>query len=219
MSDIHEKIANLLELSRNNPSEEEAATALNMARRLMLKYNIDESELGNKSSVEYQQGSGVDRDYFRLLASGVSELVPARAILFGRGKNQEIKWAATKVNAQIADALLLFWADQIEALYKIHLPRSMSKSERARYRQDFKRNCAVGIIHRAREIKKQQILDEGEKGTALVVIEDKLMTEINDFLNTQNIKQGRGMKIRTHTPGAAHGRQAVGSVQMQRRVK
>ena len=207
---IHEKIANLLDLSRNNPSEEEAAQAFNMARRLMLKHNIEEADLGRTSSVEYQEGSGIDRDYYLLLSSGVSELVPARAIIFTRGKKKQIKWAATNVNAQIADQMLIFWADQVEALYKMHLPSGMTKRDRARYRTDFKRNCAVGIIHRAREIKKQQIADEGKKGTAL---------EVEEFLGTQNIGKGRGMKIRHSGLGAAHGRQAAGSVQMQRGVR
>jgi len=53
MSDIYSKIAHLLELASNNPSEEEAASAMNMARRLMMKYNIDQRELGTISSVGY----------------------------------------------------------------------------------------------------------------------------------------------------------------------
>ena len=216
MSDIHEKIINLLELSRNNPSEEEAAQAGAMARKLMLKHEIDERDLGRTSNVDYNGETSIDRDYFRLLASGVSEMIPAKPIIFN---GSEIRWAATRINAQIADQLIMFWAEQVEALYKIHLPRGMTKSARAQYRKDFKRNCAVGIIHRAREIKKQNILDEGEKGTALVVIEDQMMVEINDFLAKQNITKGRGMKIRHDTVGAAHGRQAAASVQMQRGVR
>lgn len=216
MSDIHEKIANLLELARNNPSEEEAATAGAMARKLMLKHEIDERDLGRTSNVDYNGETSIDRDYYRLLASGVSYMIPAKAIIYN---GTEIRWAATRVNAQIADQLIMFWAEQVEALYKIHLPRGMSKSARAQYRKDFKRNCAVGIIHRAREIKDQQILDEGAKGTALVVIEDQMMVDIDDFLAKQNIRSGRGMKIRHDTVGAAHGRQAAGSVQMQRGVR
>lgn len=216
MSDIHEKIANLLDLARNNPSEEEAAQAAAMARKLMLKYEIDERDLGRTSTVAYNGETNIDRDYFRLLASGVGQLIPAKVVIGGGGKH--IKWAATRVNAQIADQLLLFWADQVEALYKIHLPRGMSKTERARYRTDFKRNCAVGIIDRAREIKRTQILEEGI-GTALVVVEDAMMVEIDEFLNKQDLRKGKAMQIRTHTQGAAHGRQAAGSVQMQRGVR
>lgn len=219
MSDIHEKIMNLLDLSRNNPSEEEAATAFNMARRLMLKHNLDEADLGRTSSVEYQDGTTIDRDYFLLLSNGVSQLVPARAIIFSNGRKKQIKWAATKVNAQIADEMLLFWADQVEALYKIHLPRGMTKSARAQYRKDFKRSCAVGIIALAREIKAKQIMEEGEKGTALVVIEDKLMAEVEEFLGTQNLDKGRAMKVNHDSLGSAHGRQAAGSVRMQRGVR
>lgn len=216
MSDIHEKIINLLELARNNPSEEEAAQAGAMARKLMLKHEIDERDLGRTSNVDYNGETSIDRDYYRLLASGVSYMIPAKAIVY---RGTEIRWAATRVNAQIADQLIMFWAQQVEALYKLHLPRGMSKSARAQYRKDFKRNCAVGIIHRAREIKDQQIADEGEKGTALVVIEDQMMVDIDDFLSRQNIGKGRGMKIRHHTVGASHGRQAAGSVQMQRGVR
>ena len=214
MTNIHEKISNLLALARNNPSEEEAATAFNMARRLMLKHNIAEADLGHKSSVEYHRGQSIDRDYFKLLASGISQLIPVAAVIT---HDQHIKWAGTSVNAQIANDLLTFWADQVEALYKIHLPRGLSKTARAQYRKDFKRNCAIGIIHRAREIKKTQISEES--GTALVVVEDQLMGEVEAFLSKQNIRLTKPLKIRSSTMGAIHGRIAAKSVNLQRGVK
>jgi hypothetical protein len=215
MSDIHEKIANLLELANNNPSEEEAAQAASMARKLMLKYNIDERSLGRRSSVDYNAGGAVDRDYWRLLMSGIANIIPVRPILFG---NKNFKWAGTSVNAQIADQMLTFWAQQVEHLYKQHLPPGMSKSDRAKYRTDFKRNCAVTITQRARDLRKQQALDKGE-GTELVVIQSALEKDVEEFLATKNISRGRGMKLRSDSLGAAHGRQAGNTVQLNRGVQ
>jgi hypothetical protein len=53
IEDVHAKIHALLELSKNNPSEEEAARAAEMARKMMMKWNIEENELKTRSSVNY----------------------------------------------------------------------------------------------------------------------------------------------------------------------
>ena len=45
MDGVIEKIDKLLALAGNNPSEEEAMAAMTKARELMMKYNVDESEL------------------------------------------------------------------------------------------------------------------------------------------------------------------------------
>ena len=220
MSEIHEKITNLLELARNNPSEEEAATAMAMARRLMLKYNIEERDLrGHTPDVEYSGGGSFDRDYYRLVAQGITRLLPIRYV-YWNGNKAPFKWVGTNVNAQIADQMFQFWVDQIEILYKKYLPPGMSKPERAQYRTDFKRNCALGIINRAVEIKRQQAIEDAQ-GTALVVIEDQLLAEINEFMNNEGVKKSksRGMTIRRHTQGAAHGRQASHEVRLTRVVR
>jgi len=217
MSDIHSKIADLFELANNNPNEAEAASAAAMARKLMLKHNIDERDIGRKANVGFNGEKSVDRDYYLLLTTGISELIPAKALIYTNGRNKTIKWAATAVNAQVANQMLEFWARQIEALYKQALPAGMSKSQRAQYRKDFKRNAAVTIIHRARELRKQQNLEKGT-GTSLLVIQTELEAEVDEFLSTVRTRKTRGMTVRSSGLGASHGRQAGQSVRLNRGV-
>jgi hypothetical protein len=208
MSDIHEKIINLLALATNNPSEEEAATAAAMARKLMLKHNIDERDLGVKSSVEYSGGGKLDRDYWQLLMGGIQVLIPVKGLLYG---TEAFRWVGTKLNAQVADQLLEFWAKQVEHQYKVHLPPGMSKAERAQYRRDFKRSCALRIIHRARELKATQDADKST-GTALVVIQSQLEREIEEFLADKNITRRKPLTVKTTTRGGRDGYAAGNNV-------
>lgn len=209
MSDIHEKIINLLALASNNPSEEEAATAAAMARKLMLKHNIDERDLGHKSSVEYSGGGKLDRDYWQLLMSGIQELIPVKGLMFNRG--EQYRWAGTKLNAQVADQLMDFWARQVEHQYKVHLPPGMSKSERAQYRRDFKRSCALRIVYRAQELKAAQNADKST-GTSLMVIQSELEREIEDFLADKNVRLRKPMKVNTGSRGGRDGYAAGNNV-------
>jgi len=215
MSDIHEKIINLLALASNNPSEEEAATAAAMARKLMLKHNIDERDLGHKSSVEYSGGGALDRDYWSLLMGGVQQLIPAKALIYN---NESYRWVGTKVNAQIADQLLDFWARQVEHQYKIHLPPGMSKGERAKYRKDFKRSCALRIVIRAQALKDAQNADKST-GTSLVVMQSALEREIEEFLADKNIRSRKPMKIDTNSRGGRDGFSAGANVHINTGIK
>lgn len=124
MTDIHNKIQHLL--ANNNPSEDEAANAMNMARKLMMKYNIQLRDLGTVSSVSYAHT--LDRDY---LGHAVKIMTGVTMVYFA---DDTFKMAGTKVNVQIAHQLLMFLAEQVESLYK------MGMSKRAQYH---KRACAL----------------------------------------------------------------------------
>jgi len=217
MDNIHEKIANLLALSRNNPSEQEAATALAMAQKLMMKWNIDERDLGRKSSVDYGDVHNLDRDYFRILGHAVKIMTGCGMVL--RGTDQFLL-VGTRVNVAIAEQFLWFLAEQVESLYKIHLPRGMSKSARAAYRKDFKRNCAYRIMERTKELKDQQAREAASDSRALVLVQSELEKEIEDFFARQGIvKVKKGMTIKQGTLGASHGRSAGDHAALQPRVK
>mgnify|MGYP000238794352 CR=1 FL=1 len=208
-----EKIQNLLDLSRNNPSEEEAATAAAMAAKLMAKHNIEEHDLGHKSDTGWNGGGTFERDYWRLLAQGVGQLIPVSFTFRPSGRKLAYQWVGTKLNCQTAEQVLHFWAVQVEQLYKAHLPRGLSKKARAEFRKNFKRACAAGIIQRARQIKMDQ-LKEHTTGTALMVVEDELMKEVNEFL--KDIPTAKQIKVVTGSGyGTNAGFHASSQVQMQ----
>lgn len=214
MTDIHNKIQNLLELANNNPSEDEAATAMNMARKLMMKYNIDQRDLGTVSSVSYGERHTLDRDYFKILAHAVKTMTGVTMVYFS---DDTFKMAGTKVNVQIAHELLMFLANQVESMYKIYLPKGMSKAERANYRKDFKRNCAVRIKQRCDEAR---FHDNPVTGRELVVIQNELEKQVEAFLQEQSVRMVKNKTIiRTHTKGAIDGRMAGDAASLQPRVK
>ena len=212
MTDIHSKISHLLELANNNPSEDEAANAMDMARKLMMKYNIDQRDLGTVSSVDYGEAHTLDRDYFKLLGSAVKIMTGVSMVTFS---NDTFKMAGTKVNVQIAHQLLLFLAEQVESLYKIYLPKGMSKRDRANYRKDFKRACAVRIVDRCN---RARFHDSPVTGRELVVIQQELEKEVEAFLSSKGVRIGKPMAIRFGSRGGRDGVMAGDTAALQPRV-
>ena len=214
MSDIHNKIHHLLELAKNNPSEDEAANAMDMARKLMMKHNIQERDLGTVSSVGYSEAHTLDRDYFKTLGQAVKVMTGVTLVYFTDGT---YKLAGTKVNTQIAQQLLLFLAEQVETLYKVYLPRGMSKAERAQYRKDFKRNCALRILDRCNNAR---FHDNPVTGRELMVIQTELEREVEAFLDASNVRKVKSkMRIRLGTKGAIDGQMAGNDAALQPRVR
>lgn len=211
IEDIHGKIMALLELSKNNPSEQEAARAAEMARKMMLKWNIDENELKTRSPVDYSEAHDLDRDYFKTLAHIVQK---ATGTTFIYRTDDTFRIVGRRVNAQVAHSLLMFLADQVERMYKTFLPTGMTKAARAQYRKDFKRNCAMRMYHRSQEELR------ATTGTDLVLISDELQREVDAFLSTQKIRMVNSrMKINSNTLGAQHGRAAGDMARLQQAIK
>lgn len=213
MTDIHSKIGHLLELANRNPSEEEAANAMDMARKLMMKYNIDQRDLGTVSSVDYGEAHTLDRDYFKLLSSAVKIMTGVSMVTFG---NDTFKLVGTKVNVQVAHKLLMFLAEQVESLYKIYLPKGMSKRDRANYRKDFKRACAARIVDRCNNAR---FHDSPVTGRELVVIQQELEKEVEAFLASKSVRIAKPMSIRFGSRGGIDGIMAGNNAALQPRVK
>lgn len=213
MTDIHNKIQHLLELANNNPSEDEAANAMNMARKLMMKYNIQLRDLGTVSSVSYGEAHTLDRDYFKILGHAVKIMTGVTMVYFA---DDTFKMAGTRVNVQIAHQLLMFLAEQVESLYKIYLPKGMSKRERAQYRKDFKRACAIRIKDRC---DKARFHDNPVTSRELVVIQNELEKEVEAFLEKQLVRMVKSKtQIKLHTKGGRDGLMAGDSAALQPRV-
>jgi hypothetical protein len=164
--------------------------------------------------VEYGEAHTLDKDYFKILGHAVKAMTGVSLIYFSDGT---YRLAGTRVNVQIAQSLLLFLAEQVEAMYKIYLPRGMSKSDRATYRKDFKRNCAIRIKQRCDDFK----LDHTDNtGRALVAMQSELEAEVEAFFAKNSVKTVKSkIRIRTHTRGASDGRLAGDAAAIQPRMK
>lgn len=84
---ILRKISKLLALAGNNPNENEAATALLQARKIMQKFDIEEREVEGHSenpNTKVKEGVGYKKNYYKwelYLAGGLTNLLPVEMII------------------------------------------------------------------------------------------------------------------------------------------
>lgn len=89
--EIMEKIKKMLALSKNNPSEEEAAQALLMAQKLMVKYNLtmeeveDQPEKNPEAIADYSQYKGSNTVWKIKLAKIIGDNFKTEVLKAGPG--------------------------------------------------------------------------------------------------------------------------------------
>jgi hypothetical protein len=212
-SELVLKIKNLLELASNNPSEAEASTAMNMARRLMMRHNLTEADLKDSAvhnPTEYGEKRTLDKDYLRIVGHIVREMTGVTMVYYGT--SGDFRMVGRQINILVAEQLLTFLCDQVEHLYKIHLPPGLTKPARAKFRKDFKRLCAYRIFERAQEEK----VKESTTGTELVAIDNKLNEEVDEFLESKGVKVVTNRKsLNMDSQGGRTGYQAGNSASLR----
>jgi predicted metalloendopeptidase len=216
MSDIIARIKNLMDLAGNNTSEEEAANAMTLARKLMLKHNLSENDLAeseNRNFASFGELKSFDKDYIRILFKAVGEMTSTSFVMYN---NDSYKIVGRPINQAVADELLAWLIVQVEKLYKIHLPKGMSKQERAKYRKDFKRLCSFRIFQRANELVS---VSNSSDGTALIVLENQLVAEVKELFKEQGIgaKKSR-IKLDRSSRGGREGYNAGAGAALHREV-
>lgn len=164
-----DKIRKLLALAGNNPNEEEAATALSKARKLMLEHGVEDKDLIEKAEagVEYSaitrcQVWEVQTAFAAATLAGVQPLTYPEASssgFLGRPENNEL-----------AQLLWVWINQQVEAFYKAALPRGLTQKERSEFRKSFKWACSKRIVTRALLIVRED--KEEHKGFALVLVNE-----------------------------------------------
>lgn len=212
--EIIQKVRALFELGRNNPSEEEATQALEMASRMMLKHSITQGDISKSISIKYGDRINKDRDYYTFLSILVAKLYSTTTV----GNRSGFNFIGRPDILIACVDTFIFLAEQIEGLYKINLISGMTKSDRARFRKHFKRACTLRLLDRVEEIVKVQT-DATTTGTDLVVIRDKLDAEVSDFLEDQGIKTvNLSLRVDRLNEGARRGHIAGDHVNLHRRV-
>lgn len=227
---IKDRIQKLFAVANDHAAtEDEAATAMRLAMQLMLKYGIDESEVnrkaGNTAKRKATTGNEVEADarYERVVAQAAAHLYGCRTVIYsGLGKASFI---GREENRGAAEMTFRFLLDQVEALYKVALPKGLTKAARAEFRRTFKEACALRVHRRAEAMVEEMETNNAAAvkatgSTALVVVAHRkeLEQEVAEFMEAQNYRTSRRTTFRGGS-GTAAGRAAGDKVNLHRQVK
>lgn len=208
-----EKIKKLLNLSENNPNEHEAAAALAQAQALMARYGIEKLDRSEPIKAEESGSTDYQKRWQYICGQAAAVLYGCECVTSSRtAEGPDGLYVVLDIfyfigrpeNNQASMVTQQYIEKQIEGLYKQYLPKGMSKSERARYRRDFKQHAAIRVWNRANSIiKERQSQDSSAQSStghnALVVKgyydtlkeENRLLSEKLGLVTKKNRKVSR----------------------------
>lgn len=225
MSDIHDKIRALLNTANDaRGNDNERANAERIASMLMMRHGIAKDELGEKTTVKDGENFDIAYKWYRFAATAAAELYGVQPFYTTGGPMLLCRFIGRPENIEAAQDTLAFYLLQVEALYKAHLPKGLSKKERSDYRKTFKDQCAYRIYQRVKEIVVEQTQStEGvSNATALVVLEhrEQLKLETDDHISKmKDVRQMKGVSVSAKNSNAYHaGRKAGDTVDLNRKV-
>ena len=218
MEKIRDKIRKLLKLARDKgASENEAASAMAMASRLMLQHNIehvgDEEE---ETRAVRGNWMGIRRDdkWERMTASAVATLFNCRSVTNGLGDHS---FAGKPSNIDACQDTFVWVCEQIEELYKEGLKTfktrmgGLDKMARSDFRKTFKEACALRVWRRIGEI---IAANRGQiPSHRVLVVIDQSLAAADDLL--KDLKKGRSLAIRRSGLGTGAGLAAGDTVKLQ----
>ncbi len=93
---------------------------------------------------------------------------------------------------QAAQLTLDFIVDQVNALYRLSLPKGLSKADRAGYRRDFKQACTSRVLVRISEIIEASMTDESAAaiGCTALVVRDHRQQRLDEALEFATKRTG-----------------------------
>lgn len=221
MDTIREKIRKLLAVAEGQANEHESAQAMAMASALMMKHGINRDELGDKSSVGEGSHFPVEYKWYKIAAQAAGLLYGT--VAFGNYGWTTFRFVGRPENIEASQDTLAFIILQVEALYKSHLPKGLSKADRAEFRRTFKQSCIMRVYQRCHDIVEEQKRVDAPLSDcrALVIVEHRklLEEEAMDYINGAGgvTEKARAVKIR-YTPGSVAGFAAGDAVDLHRKV-
>lgn len=225
MSDIHDKIRALLNTANDvRGNDNERANAERIASMLMMRHGIAKDELGEKATVIDGNKFEIAYKWYRFAASAAADLYGVKPFYTTGGPVLLCRFIGRPENIEAAQDTLAFYLLQVEALYKAHLPKGLSKKERSDYRKTFKDQCAYRIYQRVEAIVAEQTqAHEGvSHATALVVIEhrEQLKIEADDHISKMSgVRQMKAISVSAKSSNAYHaGRKAGDTIDLNRKV-
>ena len=219
MDNIKDKIRKLLAMAHDKgASEEEAATAMRLAMTLMARHGIEQSQLGaEKPKVHIDNATReATKKYELRVAQAAGALYGCNVIARNQGK-LGFDWVGRPTNIEAAELTYPWLLDQVEALYKMALPKGLSQGDRAEYRRTFKAACADRICSRAMALVKDPGPVQG--ATALVVqgYFDELTAENRATIDSQFKTRSMRMGFRLGN-GSMDGARAGEQVKLRQEV-
>lgn len=196
---IVEKIKKLFALATDNPNENEAASALNRAKKMMRDYNLTQIDI-EKSEIEIDIKrwesdfmSQID-SYNRTLADAVGRLFDCEPILFRYGKIMKYKVKMTYVGDESDIAIASQVWPYLTKICKQKACARFGKSWTPKHRS-YAEAFAETIAMRVEEIKSQERKSKtsDDQQLALVVMEKE--SRIAKYLEDFDLK----MKRRSYT--------------------
>jgi hypothetical protein len=218
------KIKKLLALGQANSgaTDAEAEQAMRMAGALMLKHNI-EVQLDDDTLPEAKQGdmiAGWGEPWHIEVANAAAYLYSCRVIVWKR--LGDVAFVGRPDNIDAARATADFLRAEVERLYKVNLPRGLSKQDRANYRSTFKFSCGRRLAARAWAIMETLRQDDAKAieatgSRALVVVQsiDQMLAEADALLSDVKKLPAKTYKFGL---GSEDGRKAGDKIQMQKQV-
>lgn len=219
MSDIADRIRKLLALAGNNTNEAEAAAAMSKASALMLQHGLTTADVDRAaSSVGYGSTLPLERSHERTLAHAVDALYGTRHVIL-RSANA-IRFAGREENVGAAEITFAFIVKQVDAVYRAHLPPRLTKSQRAAYRNDFKKACSERVYSRAVDARMQQAAAASTSRALVVAHIETLQAEVENFFSTDGVKsiKTRAVRIRD-SQGTRDGVRAAEQVALHQQMK
>lgn len=177
---IRRRIQKALALASNNPSEEEANTALLMAQRLMLEHGYEDKdfELGEKKEIVQKEVT----DYKKLfwyekdLATIISENFRCHMWWSGYGNKNKIIFFGLKKDVEIASDVYNYAFTYMQHLCKQYVDEFVTEGKR-QARNDYR----LGFITGLEEKLKEQVQEYGLILVKDPEVQDKYDEKSNDM--------------------------------------
>jgi hypothetical protein len=186
---IRDKIRALLAKTKPDSgcTEEEAASAMSMAAMMMTKYGIQMSLEDLEHEPSGWSGRTERANYMKwhlYCAEASAYLYYCRPFIWTFPEGYSFEFIGRPDNTDAAKQTFLWLVDQVESLYKQHLPPGLSKSLRAELRRTFKLACAARIRGRAwrliEELTSNDALALPATGSTALVIQKHAETLIKE---------------------------------------
>lgn len=223
---IINKIKKLLAVAQagSGATENEAMTAAAFASALMLKHNVEVQLDGDddEGAIHGEKQHGYDELWHMQCASAAGFLYYCRPLIWRR--IGDIKFVGRRDNIDACNDTLRMFAGEVERLYKLNLPKGMSKIDRANFRATFKMSCAMRIAARCWAIMEtlrnddaKAIAATGSKALVVVQTIDALLAEADAAMG--DVKKIVAVRPRKAGLGTELGRKAGNTVQLQKQVQ
>jgi len=215
---IIEKIQQLFNLAKNNPSEEEAATALKMARAKMMQYGLEEADVQTVTREESVIGDNVVvfhtaniPEWASYLAYIVSQYFEVESYLSrNRYRNPQIVFYGHKVNSEAAGYAFESLFNQVQTLAKkFKVTKDMYQTVGRNFgsfrgfskcaKREYRTGLVSGLKDRLIEIKREEKV-QSPKVTALAV---RYRDLANQYLTDKDLKLKEAQNHKNQGTGTA----------------